>query len=225
MMKMFKNATRIVNNQVVAIDCEMVGVDPHNTSVLAHVAIVDFFGNQIYNKYVIPPGGINSITHERTQFSGITKNLLRRQEERGNALPFDTVKAEVHDILQDKTIVGHGLENDFKVLDYTPDDNDVWDTTKLTGYMRNHPDNEELPEGSRRKQAKKLKVLAMEIARDNIQKVTTNASGRQRSTGHSPLEDARASMNLYRIANGFTKALYRNMAKNITPRGYQKYSS
>jgi len=191
-----------VSPSAVAIDCEMV-LGPERKHVLAHIAIVDFDGNQLYNKYVIPIGGINSITDYLTPFSGITKNLLENKNSK--ALPFETVKSEVHAILQDKLIVGHGLINDFKVLDYTPDDDSVWDTTVINGYMKNHPTNIGLLEGSkRRRQAKKLKILAKEIANNNIQ-----MPGKM---GHSPLEDARASMNLYRISQGFPKIVYDDMA-------------
>jgi len=210
MLKMFKEMMRIMNNKVVAIDCEMVGVGPGNINTLAHVAIIDFYGNQLYNKYVIPRGGINSITQERTEYSGITKNLLRQKEREGEALPFDTVKANVHAILNNKTIVGHGLISDFKVLDYAPDDSDVWDTAIISRYMKNHPENFNLPESQRRKQAKKLKLLAMELAGNNIQKNERNARGNKK--GHSPLEDARASMNLFRIEKGIDKIIYENMA-------------
>lgn len=200
--EMYKNMVRIINNQIVAIDCEMVGVGSENA--LAHVAIIDLYGNEIYNKYVIPLYGINSITNYRTKYSGITKNILRNKNNNGKALPFETIKSEVHAILKDKLIVGHGLINDFKVLDYTPDDDSVWDTTLINGYMKNHPNNIGLPEGSKRRQAKKLKVLAKEIANNNIQM--------NHITGHSPLEDARASMNLYRISRGLPKIVYRDMA-------------
>lgn len=191
----------VVSPSAVAIDCEMV-LGPERKHVLAHIAIVDFDGNQLYNKYVIPIGGINSITDYLTPFSGITKNLLENKN--SNALPFETVRSEVHAILKDKLIVGHGLINDFKVLDYTPDDDSVWDTTLINGYMKNHPNNIGLPEGSKRRQAKKLKILAKEIANNNIQM--------PEKMGHSPLEDARASMNLYRISQGFTKIVYDDMA-------------
>ena len=208
-VKMFENRVRIMDNEVVAIDCEMVGVGPEGKgNALAHVAIVDFDGKQIYNMYVIPRGGIHSITNYRTKHSGITRNLLSNPRMR--AKPFEEVKSEVHVILKDKIIVGHGLINDFKVLEYIPDDGSVWDTTLIDEYMKNHPDNIDLPEDSKRRQAKKLKVLAKEIANNNIQKNVRNASGKPK--GHSPLEDARASMNLYRISQGFPKIVYHNMA-------------
>ena len=192
----------------VAVDCEMVGVGPGRSNALAHVAIVDFNGNQIYNKYVIPPGGIDSITNERTAYSGITKNLLRNPEMR--AEPYSVVKAEVHALLRGRTIVGHGLNSDFTVLEYDPAYNIVWDTAMIEGYMQNGQ-RIYLPNGTSqvKKQPRKLKALAMEIAGNNIQRNERNPNGTRK--GHSPLEDARASMNLYRINYGFPKVLYRNM--------------
>lgn len=193
----------------VAIDCEMVGVKPSNKSALAHVAIIDFFGNQIYNKYVLPPGGINSISDYRTRYSGISRETLTNPD--NIVEDFETVKAEVHLILNGKTIVGHGLVNDFNVLDYDPSGNTVWDTTLINLYMQNGQ-HHILPNGSSKitRVPRKLKVLAKEIANNNIQKNERNASGKPK--GHSPLEDARASMNLYRIAYGFPKTTYADMA-------------
>ena len=190
-----------INNQVVAIDCEMVRVGPEYA--LAHVAIVDFDGNEIYNKYVIPKGGANSITDYLTEYSGITKNLLINKNSK--ALPFKTVKSEVHTILKDKIIVGHGLINDFKVLKYTPDDGSVWDTAEIDEYLQDGAmefmDNSK---GKVKRIPKKLSVLAKTIANNNIQ-----VPGKM---GHSPLEDARASMNLYRISQGYPKIVYDDMA-------------
>ena len=56
-----------------------------------------------------------------------------------------------------------------------------------------------------KKQAKKLKVIAKEFAGNSIQQET--------KTGHSPLEDARASMNLFRVSLFYPKVVYENMSK------------
>ena len=98
-----------------------------------------------------------------------------------------------------KTIVGHGLDNDFKVLNYDPSENLVWDTTKIEKYMQ----NSKTQEG--KKQARKLKVIAKEFANNNIQS--------ELKDGHSPVEDARASMNLYRVEMGYPKVVYENMSR------------
>lgn len=181
----------------VAIDCEMVGVYPHNQSALAHVAIVDFNGNSIYDKYVIPKGGIESIVNYRTDYSGITPSKLVDLDKSKHS--FETVKREVHNILKGKTIVGHGLINDFKVLDFTPSPDMIWDTTLIEKYLQNHP---YIPG---KKQPRKLKVISKEFANNNIQNID--------KTGHSPLEDARASLNLYRLAFSYPKVIYSNMSK------------
>ena len=194
---------RAASRSAVAIDCEMVGVKPGDTSALAHVAIVDINGTQIYNNYVIPPGGIESITQYRTNYSGITENLLRNS--RMGAKSFEEVQAEVHAILKDKIIVGHALINDFKVLDYYPPPYLVWDTAIIDKYMR-----EPKYPGAPRK-AKKLQELAAGIG-NNIQKIIINANGKPLKQGHSPLEDARASMNLFRTYVGLGKIPYHNMA-------------
>lgn len=179
----------------VAIDCEMVGVGYE--SALAHVAIVDFNGKVLYDKYVIPRGGVESITNYRTKFSGITPSKLERLDKVRHS--FETIKREVHKILEGKMIVGHGLINDFKVLDFEPKAEKVWDSTTIEQFQQDHPHIPGL------KQARKLKVIAKEFANNNIQ---LNSK-----TGHSPLEDARASMNLYRISFGYPKVTYESMSR------------
>lgn len=181
----------------VAIDCEMVGVGPRDESALAHVAIVDFNGNPLLDKYVIPKGGIESITDYRTNYSGITPAKLEGLNKEKHS--FDKIKREAAKILKDKIIVGHGLINDFKVLDFMPNPDNVWDSTELEVFKQNHPYRPGI------RQARKLKVLAKEFADNNIQRADKR--------GHSPLEDARASMNLYRVSLGYPKVVYANMSK------------
>jgi hypothetical protein len=185
----YKISVAEIASDAVAIDCEMVGVGLEDISVLAHVAIVDFNGNEIYNKYVIPPDGINSITHNRFEWSGITKNILRNKERSGEALPFDIVKEQVHLILNNRIIVGHGLINDFAVLEYIANPNMVWDTTQISKYLRYDG------------KSQKLKTLAAKIG---------NIIQKNNGRGHSPLEDARAAMNLFRTYLGMSKVNYIN---------------
>lgn len=179
----------------VALDCEMVGVGAE--SALAHVAIVDFEGKQLYNKYVLPKGGIDTITDYRARFSGMSRAKLVHLDKVKHS--YETVRDEVEAILRDRIIVGHGLINDFTVLEFVPKPDNIWDTTMIDAYKKAHPNIPGLL------QAKKLKLLAKEIAGNSIQK----NDGR----GHSPLEDARASMNLYRINFMYPKVVYGNMSK------------
>lgn len=189
-----RNEFRQFIENAVALDCEMVGVA--GGSALAHIAIVDFNGNEIYNKYVIPKGGINSVTNYRTAYSGITKRHLEHLNKVDHA--FSRVRREVIEILNNRMIVGHGLINDFRALEFVPNPYFVWDTTEIDLFKQNDP----YKPGRR---PRKLKALAMEFAGNNIQKNDGN--------GHSPLEDARASMNLYRLSMGYPKVIYSDMSK------------
>jgi RNA exonuclease 4 len=174
----------------VALDCEMVGVGPRGSkSALAQVAICDFWGNTLYNEYVIPPEGIKGITQYRTEYSGITKDILQSKGK-----PFRQVVEEVKRIISGRNVIGHGLDNDFTVLHFRPDEKYIWDSTKIEEYLKPHPLKPHI------KQPRKLKNLAKSIANNNIQMADR--------IGHSPLEDARASMNLYRISLGYPKVMY-----------------
>ena len=94
-------------SQYVALDCEMVGVGPDSSrSVLARISIVNYFGSVLYDEYVRP---VERITDFRTKLTGITPTHLR------DAKPLTDVLVEVDAIIKDKIIIGHGLENDFKV--------------------------------------------------------------------------------------------------------------
>lgn len=181
----------------VALDCEMVGVGVGSESALAHVAIVGFNGNILLNKYVIPVGGINSITNYRSAFSGITKEKLEPLNK--DKFAFEKIKKDVYRILKNKIIVGHGLINDFNVLGFIPNPANVWDSTEMDIYKQDHQFREGL------RQPRKLKVISKEFTGNNIQK--------NNGKGHSPVEDARASMNLYRVSLGYPKVEYTNMAK------------
>ena len=114
---------------VVALDCEMVGVEGNNDA-LARVSIVNYNGHVLMDKYVRP---VKHITDYRTWVSGVSPYDLK--EENG-AISFAEAKAEGNHILKDKIIVGHSLNNDFRVLEFNSneDDNKVRDFTRFTRY-------------------------------------------------------------------------------------------
>lgn len=92
----------------VAIDCEMVGVGPEGVeSALARVTIVNYNGTVLMDKFVLPQ---ERVTDYRTHVSGITPELLK------NAEPFKQTQKEVADIIKDRIVVGHGVQNDFQAL-------------------------------------------------------------------------------------------------------------
>lgn len=184
----------------VALDCEMVGVgairaDGSRKSSLARVAICDFNGKRLYDKYVIPKEGLEGISDYRTEFSGITPEKLVRLDKDNHS--FKKVRAEVIKIIADKVIVGHGLKNDFTVLNLDIPSNRKWDSTEIDIFMKNHPYLKRAP--------RRLQEIAKEYAGNEIQMAD--------KTGHSPLEDARAAMNLYRIFYSYPKVNYKNMSK------------
>lgn len=72
--------------EVVAMDCEMVGLGPQRVSGLARCSIVNIHGAVLYDKYIRPEG---EITDYRTQVSGITPQHMVR------ATPFGEARLEV----------------------------------------------------------------------------------------------------------------------------------
>lgn len=72
--------------EVVAMDCEMVGLGPLRVSGLARCSIVNLNGTVLYDKYIRPEG---EITDYRTRVSGITPQHMVR------ATPFVEARLEV----------------------------------------------------------------------------------------------------------------------------------
>lgn len=160
--------------QYIGLDCEMVGIDPRSTSVLAHVVLVNWNGHEIYNSYVKPPA---PVTNYRTQYSGIVAGNL---ETKGR--PFKRVQAEVANLIRGKIVVGHGLANDFKSLHLPhPPLEMIRDTTLRNEFKKPDPRTGAL-------NPQKLSKLALEHLGVAIQQGT-----------HDPAEDARASMALFRM--------------------------
>ena len=71
---------------VVAMDCEMVGLGPFRESGLARCSLVDFHGTVLYDKFIRPEG---EITDYRTPVSGITARNME------GATPFAVARLEV----------------------------------------------------------------------------------------------------------------------------------
>lgn len=113
--------------KVVAIDCEMVGIDSGKDNMLARVSLVNTHGNCIYDKYVLPS---EPVVDYRTHVSGI------RPKDLHNGEPFETVQKEVAEILQGRILVGHALKNDLKVLLLSHPRRSVRDTSRYKAFRK-----------------------------------------------------------------------------------------
>uniref|UniRef100_H3CK19 RNA exonuclease 4 n=1 Tax=Tetraodon nigroviridis TaxID=99883 RepID=H3CK19_TETNG len=153
--------------KVVAIDCEMVGVGPDGEdSILARVSLVNQFGKCIYDKYVKPT---ERVTDFRTAVSGIRPQDIKSGEE------VKTVQREVADILKGRTVVGHAIHNDLKILLLDHPKKKIRDTQKYKPFRK-------AVQSSR----PSLKVLCREILNVKVQEGE-----------HSSVQDAQATMRLY----------------------------
>ncbi|XP_018426767.1 PREDICTED: interferon-stimulated 20 kDa exonuclease-like 2 [Nanorana parkeri] len=168
------SASSAPSYKVVAIDCEMVGTGPKGSiSALARCSIVSYHGDVVYDRYIRPT---NPITDYRTKWSGI------RREHLVNAIPFTTAQKEILKILRGKIVIGHAIQNDYKALEYFHPKEMTRDTSKIPMLNRRA--------GFPEKEAASLKRLAKQLLWKDIQ------TGRG---GHSSVEDAKTTMELYRI--------------------------
>ncbi|XP_016380107.1 interferon-stimulated 20 kDa exonuclease-like 2 [Sinocyclocheilus rhinocerous] len=158
----------------VALDCEMVGTGPKGCrNELARCSIVTYEGDVIYDKYIKP---IDPVTDFRTRWSGI------RRQDLLHAIPFDQAQKEIVKIITGKVVVGHAINNDFKALKYFHPACQTRDTARipLLNQKAGLPVNEMVS----------LKRLTKAILKKDIQ------TGKG---GHSSVEDAKATMELYKV--------------------------
>ncbi|XP_042640991.1 interferon-stimulated 20 kDa exonuclease-like 2 [Tyto alba] len=160
--------------KLVAIDCEMVGTGPGGrTSALARCSIVSEGGDVLYDQYVRPTA---PVVDYRTRWSGIRRQHLV------NAVPFGKAQREILRILAGKIVVGHAICNDFKALKYFHPKALTRDTSKIPLLNRKGGFPEHV--------AISLKRLTKELLHKDIQ---------VGKSGHSSVEDARATMELYKV--------------------------
>lgn len=100
---------------VVALDCEMVGVN-NGESEVARISAVDYLsGNVLIDTMILPT---QAVVDWRTKFSGITKQALTSAVAEGRALKgWPAARNELWKHIDDRTIlVGHALHHDLQAL-------------------------------------------------------------------------------------------------------------
>ena len=115
--------------EIVALDCEMVGVGTTNQSALGRCSIINYDGDVIYDSYIRPS---NPITDYRTLWSGITPRHMER------AKPFVTATREIQTIIAEKIVIGHDLRHDFSALNFTHPQPLIRDTSSLQVLLLPH---------------------------------------------------------------------------------------
>uniref|UniRef100_F1LB96 RNA exonuclease 4 n=1 Tax=Ascaris suum TaxID=6253 RepID=F1LB96_ASCSU len=155
-------------SKAIGLDCEYVGAGMDGSEdVLARVSMVNVDGECIYDKYVKPK---HHITDYRTEVSGIRPhNLL-------NGESFERIQQEVHKLLAGKIVVGHALQNDFRVLNLSHTRKMTRDTSKYIPFRQ--------MVGV--KKTPSLKLLAKHILGIDIQQGE-----------HDSISDARIAMRIY----------------------------
>ncbi|VDK54396.1 unnamed protein product [Anisakis simplex] len=140
-----------------------------NEDVLARVSMVNMNGECIYDKYVKPK---QFITDYRSQVSGIRPSSLVNGES------FEKVQQEVHKLLADKIVVGHALQNDFRVLNLSHTRKMTRDTSKYMPFRQM----------ANVKKTPSLKLLAKHVLGIDIQ-----------MGEHDSIVDARVAMRMYTL--------------------------
>ncbi|ORX58115.1 hypothetical protein DM01DRAFT_1333780 [Hesseltinella vesiculosa] len=156
----------------VAIDCEMVGVGPGGTeSALARASLVNYNGAVLLDTFVKPQ---EAVTDYRTFVSGVTPELLK------DAMSFKEAQEQVAEIIKDRILIGHAVQNDLKALMLVHPKLLIRDTSKYKAFR-------ELAKG----RSPGLKMLTQKVLHIPIQ-----------SGSHSSVEDARFTLALYKKVKG-----------------------
>ena len=165
--------------EIVAMDCEMVGVgEDGSRSVLARVTVVNEYGNVILDTFV---QATERVTDYRTKVSGVRPRDLK------NAPKFVDVQKMVSKLIDKKIVVGHGLKHDFRALLLNHPRERTRDTALYHLFTRPLRSTERCVEGAPRgRGSRSLKELTRTHLRMKIQ-----------DGEHSSAEDARAALFLY----------------------------
>lgn len=153
----------------VSMDCEFVGVGlDGKDSALARVSIVNFFGHVVLDVFVKPQ---EKVTDWRTWVSGIKPHHMV------GALAFSEAQKQVASILEGRILVGHSVSHDLEALFLSHPKSMIRDTSRHIPFRQTYAKGK----------TPSLKKLAKEVLGIDIQ-----------GAEHSSVEDARATMLLYK---------------------------
>lgn len=153
--------------KVVSMDCEMVGVGREGKEdMLARVSVVNQYGHCVYDQFVKP---MEHVVDYRTHVSGV------RKEDLDKGIEFSVVQKEVADVLKNRTLVGHAIHNDLKVLYLSHPKKKIRDTSRYKPFRTLF--NGRIPS---------LKKLTAQVLSVKVQEGE-----------HDSVQDAQAAMRLY----------------------------
>ncbi|KAH6723263.1 ribonuclease H-like domain-containing protein [Leptodontidium sp. MPI-SDFR-AT-0119] len=152
----------------VGIDCEMVGVGEGGIQSVLARVSIVNFHGTQVYDSFVKPKEF--VTDWRTHVSGVSpKNMTTARD-------FEVVQKEVAEILQDRVLIGHAIKNDLAAMMLGHPRKDIRDTSRYSGFRKFS--NGRTPS---------LRKLAKELLGVDIQ-----------GGEHSSIEDARATMLLFR---------------------------
>ncbi|PQE16307.1 RNA exonuclease 4 protein [Rutstroemia sp. NJR-2017a WRK4] len=160
----------------ISIDCEMVGVGGDEDRSVLARVSIVNFHGHQIYDSFVRP--LEFVTDWRTHVSGISpKNM-------STARPFSDVQETVSSILKGRILVGHAIKHDLAALGLSHPRRDIRDTSKYSGFRKYAAGR-----------TPGLKKLAREVLGVEIQ-----------GGEHSSVEDARATMLLFRRVKGELEA-------------------
>lgn len=179
--------TRINSNKskeigkYIAMDCEFVGVGPEGKeSALARISIVNYFGHVVLDEFVKPR---EKVVEWRTWVSGIKPEHMK------NAITFKEAQKKTADILEGRILVGHALKHDLEALMLSHPKSLLRDTSRHLPFRKLYAKGK----------TPSLKKLTTEVLKISIQEGE-----------HSSVEDARATMLLYKKEKTEFEKIHRN---------------
>jgi RNA exonuclease 4 len=182
----YKKPVMPAKQQYLAMDCEMVGT-VSGESVAARVVLVDWKGRSVFDSYMKPT---EAVSDYRTFVSGITEENLK------DAPAFADIAQEVQELLHNKILVGHGVDNDLRALGITHPWLMTRDTAYYQPFMRlletstlHNPAMSQNGTAAPVWGPRKLKDLSKEKLQRDIQVA---------GVAHCPVEDAAAALDLYK---------------------------